>query len=68
MEELLALIGRESGLHTVTTALRRTVERDRPAVVGSLHVTCSDEAEWETATAFQHDFVERLLPPLKVGR
>lgn len=68
MEELLALIGQESDLRTVTTALRRTVERDRPAVVGALHVTCSDEAEWETAAAFQRDFVEPLLPSLKVGR
>ncbi|GAB6186400.1 hypothetical protein [Thermopirellula anaerolimosa] len=68
MEELLALIGLESELHTATSALRRTVERDRPAVVGALHVTCSDEAEWETAAAFQRDFVERLLPSLKTGQ
>jgi len=67
LKELLALIGQESDLHTVTTALRRAVERDRPAVVGAIHVTCSDEAEWETAAAFQQDFVERLLPSLKVG-
>ncbi|GEM_PF-4716403 len=41
MNELLALIGKESALPKVAGVLRRTVERDRPAVVGSLHATCS---------------------------
>lgn len=68
MEELLNLIGLESDLCSATTALRRAVERERPTVVGALHVTCSDEAEWETAAAFQRDFVERLLPSLKPGQ
>lgn len=68
MEELLDLIGLESDLCSATTALRRAVEREHPTVVGALHVTCSDEAEWETAAAFQRDFVERLLPSLKLGQ
>lgn len=68
MEYLLDLIGLESDLSSVTTALRRVVERERPTVVGALHVTCSDEAEWETAAAFQRDFVERLIPALKLGQ
>ncbi|MGQ9605865.1 MAG: hypothetical protein ACUVTW_06660 [Thermogutta sp.] len=68
MQELLDLIGLESDLCSATTALCRAVERERPTVVGALHVTCSDEAEWETAAVFQRDFVERLLPSLKLGQ
>lgn len=65
MDRLDSLLGNESGLDEVSRALRYHVERDRPPVVGALHVTCADECERECVEAFQKNFVDRLLPELK---
>ncbi|RMG02592.1 MAG: hypothetical protein D6741_03450 [Planctomycetota bacterium] len=67
MNELEPLIGREESMVTVLDRVRLTVGRFQPTRVGAYHVTCSDEAEWECADAFQRWFAERMLPGLKPG-
>lgn len=68
MHQLQDLIGKECDLSQVNGALRRLVQSLRAPVVGGYQVTCSDEAEWECAEAFQRLFVTGLLPTLKYDR
>ena len=68
MNQLQDLIGRESDLSQVGMAVRRFAQSLRAPVVGAYHVTCSDEAEWECAEAFQRLVAAGLLPALKYGR
>jgi len=56
--------GVEQPLHTAERGLRSYVQTLRPPVVGALHLTCSDEAEYEVASIFRRDFVRTLLPAL----
>ncbi|GAB6164703.1 hypothetical protein JCM19992_07030 [Thermostilla marina] len=67
MNELEKLIGREESMVTILDRVRLAVGRLQPTRVGAYHVTCSDEAEWECADAFQRWFAERMLPGLKPG-
>ena len=64
MERLKRLIGREVDLEQVAATLRECVKTFATPVVGAHHVTCSDESEIECIEAFQHTFVEALLPSL----
>ena len=66
MESIRQLIGTEQDLEQVARQLRYFVEGVRTPVVGALHVTCSDESEHECIEAFQRDFVQVLLPDLKL--
>jgi hypothetical protein len=61
---LQQLIGREADLEQVAATLRECVKTFGTPVVGAHHVTCSDESEIECIDAFQHTFVEALLPSL----
>lgn len=61
---LYELLGRELPLPEVERTLRAYVQGERPPVVGALHLTCSDEAEYEVADVFRRDFVRSLLPAL----
>jgi len=67
MAKLQDLIGTESDLAEVGSALREAVSDLGPAAVGAYHVTCSDEVECECVEAFQRGFVAELLPTLKPG-
>jgi hypothetical protein len=58
-------IGSECELDDVNRGLRETVRGLGGPVVGALHVTCADEAEWECVDSFQRVFVAHLLPKLK---
>lgn len=64
-ESLKSRIGVENDLSQVAWSLREAAQAIRAGVVGGYQVTCSDEAEWECARAFQRLFVEALLPGLK---
>lgn len=66
MGKLREIIGTEQDFDQVSRALRQQVERERPPVVGALLVTCSDESERECIDAFQHGFVDALLPDFKL--
>jgi len=65
MSQLQDLIGVERELSQVGWAVRDFAQRLGPAAIGALHVTCSDEAEWECAEAFQRWFAAGVLPELK---
>jgi len=67
VRRLRELIGRECPLADVSRALHGFVRSTSAPVVGAMEVTCSDESEHECAAAFQVEFVERSLPPLKSG-
>jgi len=62
---LYDLIGTERELSQVGWALREFARQLGATVVGALHVTCSDEAEWECGEAFQRWFAAGALPELK---
>ena len=66
MDSLHRLVGHEQDFDHVCHTLRHCVDRLNPAVVGALHVTCSDESERECIEAFQKAFVEPRLPSLKL--
>lgn len=65
MDELRKLIGHESDLDTVNSALREGVRRINAPVVGAHMINCSDESQLECAQSFQRQFVDQLLPGLK---
>ena len=65
MTRLQDLVGKESDLREVSQSLRSFAQDLDASTVGACHVTCSDEAEWECAEAFQHWFARELLPNLK---
>lgn len=67
VRRLRELIGVECPLADVSRALCRFVRSTSAPVVGAMEVTCSDESEHECAAAFQSEFVEQALPPLKDG-
>jgi hypothetical protein len=64
VSRLYELLGTEKLLTEVERALRTYVQGERPPVVGALHLTCSDEAEFEVADVFRREFVRSLLPAL----
>ena len=66
-KSLQALVGIENDPAQVVWHLRDFAQDIRAPLVGSYQVTCSDEAEWECARAFQQSFVEPLMPGLKPG-
>lgn len=68
MERLRNLIGQERPLAEVSQTLCFAVKSLGPAATGAMHVTCSDESEHECLEAFQHGFVQHLLPSLKFAR
>jgi hypothetical protein len=68
MDRLRELVGVEHSLTGVTQALHLRAVTARPPVVGALHVSCADESENECVTAFQHGFVQHLLPPLRAPK
>jgi hypothetical protein len=68
MEQLRALIGREKSLREVSQTLHFGARSVAAAGVGAMHVTCADESEHECVEAFQHGFVQYLLPALKFAR
>ena len=68
MSQLHDLIGKETEMSQVGGALRQFAQSLRAPVVGACQVTCSDEAEWECAEAFQRLCAAGLLPALKYDR
>ena len=68
MESIKAIIGRERPLREVAQALHFAARPLRAPVVGAMHLTCSDETEFECTEALQQGFVQYLLPPLKFAR
>ncbi len=68
MSFLMSMIGVETEMSQVTAALREYAEGLEPEVIGGYHLTCSDEAEWECAEAFQQFFGQVMLPALKSSR
>ncbi len=66
MAELTFLMGKERDLDRVNDALRDYVGSLGMATVGALHVTCSDESEYECVSSFQDRFVRHMLPDLKL--
>ena len=66
MDQTSKLIGSEHDLGDVCRALRGDVRRLGAPVVGALHLTCSDESELECIQAFERDFVQEMLPGLKI--
>ena len=67
MDRLRQLVGHEKSLKEVTQPLYVSADSLGAAAVGAMHVTCADESERECADAFQHGFVQYMLPPLKPG-
>jgi hypothetical protein len=65
MQPFQGPVGVETELAQVAWQLRDFAGALQTPVVGAYQVTCSDEAEWECARAFQRSFVEQLLPGLK---
>ena len=65
MERLRNLVGYEHSLAELTQTLYFEAQSMAAGMVGALHVTCADETEAECVEAFQHGFVQYLLPPLK---
>jgi hypothetical protein len=68
MDRLHELVGVEDSVTGVTQAIHLAAVADHPPVVGAVHVSCADESENECVTAFQHGFVQHLLPPLKFAQ
>jgi len=68
MNLLQDLIGKESELRQVGSAVRGFAQSLRAPVVGACHVTCSDETERECEEAFVRLVAAGLLPALKGGR
>ena len=64
MDQLRRIVRREADLDEVCTALRYAAQGFRTPVVGAHLVLCSDEAEVESAEAFQRGFADPLLPAL----
>jgi hypothetical protein len=67
MKPLHDLIGKERHLDEVNATLRHVVHGTAAAVVGALEVNCSDESQLECTASFQMQFVEHLLPYLKIA-
>lgn len=63
--ELAPLVGVERTLHDLHYALKVAARSVRAQVVGALHVTCSDETQFETTESFQTSFAADSLPRLK---
>ena len=63
--QLAPLVGVERSLHDVHYTLKVAVRSLRASVVGAVHVTCSDEAQFETSESFQTSFAADSLPRLK---
>lgn len=68
IDELSPLLGVEQSLDQVNYALKSAVRSHKPAHVGAMQVTCSDEAEREAAESFQRCFAQDMLPRLKHGQ
>lgn len=68
IDDLSPLFGVEQSLDQVNYALKSAVRSQRPAFVGAMHLTCSDEAEHEAAESFQRCFAQDMLPRLKHGQ
>lgn len=68
MNEATFMMGKEHDLDRVNDALRDHVRSLGMVAVGALHVTCSDEVEYECMSSFQDRFVRHLLPDLKLFR
>ncbi|MDJ0974619.1 MAG: hypothetical protein QNJ98_09185 [Planctomycetota bacterium] len=67
LEALMPLIGREHPFAAVCAELRSLARASGATAFGALHVTCSDESEFECGDAFRRDFTQELLPRLKYG-
>jgi len=65
MDQLKPLLGVESPLTEVTRALYSFARSAQAPIVGAMHVTCADEAEFECAKAFMDGFAQHLLPHVK---
>jgi hypothetical protein len=68
MERLRNLAGHERSLGEISQVLSFAAQEMHAPVTGAMHVTCSDESENECVDAFQHGFVQHLLPSLKFAR
>lgn len=68
MERLRELAGRERSLNEVTQTLHFFARELAADHVGAMLVTCADESERECVEAFQHGFVQFLLPPIKFAQ
>ena len=62
---LKKIIGKERDVNEVARTLKHIAQDLRPATVGAMLQTCSDETEFECARAFQNIFAGFLLPDLK---
>ena len=65
MEDLYRLLGQEMDCEELSRALYFAASSVGSPVIGAMHVTCADEAEWECTEAFHKHFSQYLLPPLK---
>ncbi len=68
MKQLIQILGAEHSLDQVAQAIHLSAVERQPALVGAMHITCADESENECATAFQHGFVNFLVPALKFAQ
>jgi hypothetical protein len=65
MRRIQDLLGNEVPLDSCNRALCAFARGQRPAAVGAVHVTCSDECEREQVESFQQWVADALLPELK---
>lgn len=49
----------------VSRSAAHFVRQLRPPVVGAMHITCCDQAEYEVAESFQRWFINEMLPSYK---
>jgi len=68
LERLRPLIGPEHTFSAVAAELRGLTRASGATAVGALHLTCTDESEYEGADAFRKDFAAETLPRLKFGQ
>jgi len=67
MNRISKLLGHEADVDEVSRALYADASEMGASLVGGMLVTCADESERESRNAFQRNFAEHLLPPLKLG-
>ena len=67
LEHLLKQVGAECSLQKVARLLCGFAERMRAPTVGAMHVACADELERACVEAFQHGFVQHVVPSLRFG-
>lgn len=67
LDALIPMIGGEHAFAAVCAELRGMARTSGATAFGAIHVTCSDESEFECGDAFRRDFTQETLPRLKYG-